>query len=162
HHVADFLDAREHRAERNEVRARDRRDDARQRRLAGSRRPPENDRTQAVLLDGHAERTAGAEQRVLADDVVERAGPPAFGERRPGVCRAGGRAGIVAEQVHQLWFPDHGSPRCRDASYRITAAAIATLSDSTGARIGIETVSCAAASAVSETPAPSLPRIIAI
>jgi hypothetical protein len=64
-------------------------DDARERRLAGARRPPEDDAADGVLLDQLAQRLAGPEQVLLADVLVERARPHARGERR---VRAGGAA----------------------------------------------------------------------
>ena len=51
--------------------------------LAGAGRPPEDHRRQPVGLDQHPQRLAGADQVVLADDVVERAGPEPVGQRRP-------------------------------------------------------------------------------
>ncbi len=87
HDRADFLDAREDRAERNEPRPRDLCDEARERGLAGSGRAPENDRLQAVVIDGLAQGTTGAEQHLLADELVERPRAHPLGERRG---RAGG------------------------------------------------------------------------
>ena len=60
HHVADFLDAGHHGAEGHEARLGRVGDDARQRRLAGAGRAPEDDRLQQVALDGLAERFAWA------------------------------------------------------------------------------------------------------
>ena len=86
-------------------------DDARQRRLAGARRSPEDDRLQAIALDRFAQRLAGREQLLLADELVERARTHALGERRQ-VDRSAGLAGrVVGEQIHQ-----GSSRRCRDAS----------------------------------------------
>ena len=101
HHVLDLLDAGEHGAERHEPRLRRVGDDARERRLAGARRSPEDDRLQQVALDGLAQRPARREQILLADELVERARPHPLGERR--VCR-GRRRRIVREQaVHGRW-----------------------------------------------------------
>ena len=136
-------------------------DQPRQRRLAGARRAPEDDRLQAVVLDRLAQRTARAEQRLLADELVERARAHALGER----CRA--RAYRRARDrrqrdVHRMRFSGSiRGRRCREASYRISAAAIATLSDSTGGRIGIVSRSSADATRSSASPAPSAPSRIA-
>ena len=59
HHRADLLDPREDRAERDELARESTRDQPRQRRLARPRRTPEDDRAQAVVIDGFAQRTAG-------------------------------------------------------------------------------------------------------
>jgi hypothetical protein len=56
-------------------------DDPRQRRLAGARRAPEDDRLQQVALDRFAQRFAGREEALLADELVERPRPHALGER---------------------------------------------------------------------------------
>ena len=56
-------------------------DQARERRLAGAGRPPEDDRLQEVALDRLAQRPARREQLVLAVDFVERARAHALGER---------------------------------------------------------------------------------
>ena len=56
-------------------------DEPRERGLAGARRAPEDDRLQQVALDRFAQRTARADQLVLAFDFVERARPHALGER---------------------------------------------------------------------------------
>ena len=82
HHLADFLDAREDGAERYELRLRHVRDDARQRRLAGARRTPEDDRLQQIALDRFAQRFARREQLLLSDELLERARAHAFRQRR--------------------------------------------------------------------------------
>ena len=64
--------------------------------LPGAGRPPEDHRRQPVGLDQRPQRLARAEQVVLPDDVVERAGPQPGGERRAGRQRVLGRRG---EQV---------------------------------------------------------------
>jgi hypothetical protein len=83
HHLFDLLDAGEHGAERHEARLRELGDHPGQRRLAGAGRTPEDDRLQHVALDGEAQRRAGRQDVFLADDVVERAGTHALGERCP-------------------------------------------------------------------------------
>ena len=60
----------------------DARDQARQRRLAGAGRAPEDDRAQPVMVDGLAQRPAGSRERFLADELVQRARPHPLGERR--------------------------------------------------------------------------------
>ena len=71
-------------------------DGERQRRLAGARRTPEDRRRQAVLLDEAAQRLAGSDEVVLADDLVDRARPEPGGQRRLGAQTLLGRG---AEQV---------------------------------------------------------------
>ncbi len=83
HDLLDLLDAGQHRAERDEMRLGQLRDDAGERGLAGARRSPEDDRLQQVAFDGLAQRFAGAEDFVLTDDLVERSRTYALGERRP-------------------------------------------------------------------------------
>ena len=56
-------------------------DDARQRGLADSRWPPENHRVDFVLLDRQRKRFAGADQMLLADELVKRLGADAVCER---------------------------------------------------------------------------------
>ena len=80
HDLADFLDAGQHGAERHESRGRVG-DDARERRLAGAGRPPEDDRLQQVALDRLAQRLAGREQILLADELIEGARPHPLGQR---------------------------------------------------------------------------------
>ena len=48
------------------------RDEARQRRLAGARRSPEDQRVQLPGCDGAAQRLAGPEQVLLADELLQR------------------------------------------------------------------------------------------
>ena len=118
HDGADFLDAGQHRAERDEVRAGDVRDQARQRRLAGAGRAPQNDRLQLIAIDGEPERPSRPDQRVLADELVERARPHALGQRRG--CLAMPRsAGWIVKERHgrrgltlSRRFVDH--QRCRN------------------------------------------------
>ena len=100
HDVADLLDAREHGAERDEARLRRVRDDARERRLAGAGRAPEDDRLQEVALDRLAQRLPGREQFLLADELVERARPHPLGERRR--RRGAGRRVVGKQGIHAL------------------------------------------------------------
>ena len=84
HDVLDFANAAEHRAEGHELGMGAARDQARQRRLAAARRTPQDHRAELIVLDGHAQRLAGTEQSLLADEFVERARAHALGERRAG------------------------------------------------------------------------------
>ena len=81
HHLLDFLDAGEHRAERDEFGLREIGDEPRERGLAGAGRTPEDDRLQQVALDRFAQRPARADEFLLALDLVERARAHAFRER---------------------------------------------------------------------------------
>ena len=81
HHGLDVPDAGEHRAERDEVRARRRGDEPGHRRLAGARRAPQDDRLQRVALDGGAQRLAGRQQLLLAHELVERPRAHPLGQR---------------------------------------------------------------------------------
>ena len=128
HHVLHFLDAGEHGAEGDELGLGQVGDQARQRRLAGARRSPQDDRLQQVAIDHLAQRPAGRDHIVLADDLVERARTHALGQRH-GLGVDGRRR--VVEQAHRL--------RCAAvvASYRMTAAATAAFSDSTAPLMGM-------------------------
>ena len=59
------------------------RDDARERRLAASRRAPQEHRAQFVALDLRAQRFARREQIFLADKFIERLRTHAVRERPP-------------------------------------------------------------------------------
>ena len=96
HHLADFLDAREHCRKRDEVRARRLGDESRETRLPRARRAPENHRLQQVALDGLPQRLAGRQQILLADVLVEGARAHALGKRRAAPVGCGGR---IVEQV---------------------------------------------------------------
>ena len=72
------------------------RDEAGDRRLAGAGRSPEHDRRQPVGLDERPQRPAGPEQVLLADHLVERAGPQPGRERSPPLEALGDRS---AEEV---------------------------------------------------------------
>ena len=105
HDLADFLDAGQHGAERHEASLRRVRDDAGERRLAGAGRAPENDRLQEIALDGFAQRLAGREQLLLADELVERARAHPLGQRRRRPFPA--RLVVFEQRAHR---------RCRCAS----------------------------------------------
>ena len=89
-HVLDAGGDRRQRLERLAGRAGDQAGD---RGLAGAGRAPEHHRRQAVGLDQHPQRTAGPEQLLLADHLVEAARPQAGGERRAPFEPLGDRGG---------------------------------------------------------------------
>src|SRR6185369_10601312 len=129
------------------------RDDARERRLTGAGRPPQDDGLQEIALDRLAQRFARGEQLLLAHELVEGARAHPLGERR----RRIGAGGVVRKQgVHGSRF----KVRCRRASYTMSAAVTAVLSDSTGGCIGIMTRSSAASIWAAARPAPSPPMRI--
>ena len=119
HHLADFLDARQHGAERDEPRLRRVGDDPRERRLAGARRPPEDDRLEQVALDRLAQRPAGCQQLLLADEFVEGPRPHPLGERSPGGGGAG-RGFFREERIHRR-FQVVTKPRKHEKSYGHTS-----------------------------------------
>ena len=82
--LADVLDAAEHRRHGDELGVEGVGHQARQRRLADARRPPQDHRVQPPGFERDAQRLAGAEQVALADDLVERLRPQPLGERRGG------------------------------------------------------------------------------
>src|SRR6266478_3091582 len=81
HHFLDLLDAGEHRAEGNKVRAREPRNQPRQRGLTAARRSPEKHGAEIVIFNLRAQRLAGSKKFFLADDFVERARAHALRER---------------------------------------------------------------------------------
>ena len=87
-HRADLRDTGTHGGEAREVAARLARHQRGDRRLAGPRRPPEQEREDLVALDHQPERGPRAEHRLLPDELVEARGAHARGERsaagRPG------------------------------------------------------------------------------
>ncbi len=87
HDLLDFLDAGKHGGKLDELGLGDVGDDLGERGLAGAGRAPENHRSRVVALDLHAQRFAGADQVLLADEFVERAGTHAIGERTGAVVR---------------------------------------------------------------------------
>ena len=98
----DVLDARHDRRQRYEVRIGGRRDDARNRGLAGSRRAPEYHRVWATGFDRPAQRPAFADEVRLPCDVGELDGPHAIGKRPLYLA-------VVLEQIPQTVPP--GFPR---------------------------------------------------
>jgi hypothetical protein len=81
-----------HRAEGDEPRPRRLGNQPGERRLAGARRTPQDDRSKAVVLDGLAQGLAGRENVLLADELVEARRTHAFSEGSAGRGR-GGRVG---------------------------------------------------------------------
>ena len=71
------------RAQRDEVGAGRLCDDPGQRRLARAGRSPENDRRELIRRDRLAQERAGTDDRLMADQIVERAGPHSGRQRRP-------------------------------------------------------------------------------
>ena len=84
HHVLDLANAAEHRAEGDKFGVRAARDQARERGLAAAGRSPQNHRAEIVAFDGHAQRLAGAEQRLLPGKLLERARTHPLGQRGGG------------------------------------------------------------------------------
>src|SRR6185436_16041934 len=82
HGVADVLDAREHRRERDELRLEALRHQARERGLARARRAPEDHGVRLARLEGEAQRLARPEQVALPDYLVDRLRSQPLGERR--------------------------------------------------------------------------------
>ncbi len=78
---ADVLDAREDRREGQELRLGVSRDEARERRLAGARRSPEDHRVHLAGLDETPERLPLSQQVPLADELVQGPRTHAIGER---------------------------------------------------------------------------------
>ena len=104
HGGAQFLHPVEHRAQRDEVRVRPVRDDARERRLARAGRSPEDKRAQGVFLHGAPQHAARADEVILAQDLIERPGAHAFGQGRrridPGFLRSA-RAAVFFWLIEQ-------------------------------------------------------------
>jgi hypothetical protein len=97
------------RAEGHELARSRGRDEARQRRLARTGRPPEHDRAQGPLLDRAAQRLARPEQLLLPRELLERARSHARGERL-------GRSRRLEQARIARGLPSHGgSPRRRGA-----------------------------------------------
>ena len=80
HRLANVLDAALHRADRDQVRLRDRRDDAGERRLPRPWRSPEDERRNLVSLDRLPQERVRPQDVPLTDDLVERAWPHPFRE----------------------------------------------------------------------------------
>ena len=89
HRGTDVLDPRQHRRQAKELGPGMGGDQARQGGLAGARRAPQDQRVQAVTLDGPAQRLALTQHLGLADVLVEVARPHAV-RQGPGLQRSGG------------------------------------------------------------------------
>ena len=84
--LAQIGDAGHHRRELHERLPEALRQQAGERGLAGAGRPPEDDRAELAAREHAPERGLGAQQVVLAHQLVERARPQPVGERLPGVA----------------------------------------------------------------------------
>jgi hypothetical protein len=82
HHRFDLLDAGEHGGELDELGVGEVGDDLGQGGLAHAGRSPEDERAGVVALELHAQRLAGSEDVLLADELLEGARPHA---RRQGL-----------------------------------------------------------------------------
>src|SRR5690606_32156069 len=80
--LANARNALRDRAELHERGIRPIRDDPRDGRLAGARRPPEDDAADLVLLDQLPKSQAGREQMLMPNVLVQSARPHASGQRR--------------------------------------------------------------------------------
>ena len=99
HDLLDLLDAGHDGGELDEVGLGDARDDLGERGFAGAGRSPEDHRAGVVVVDLRAQRLAGPEQMLLADELIERARPHAIGQRPGAVARTvAARDGL--EQTH--------------------------------------------------------------
>ena len=148
------------RAERDEVGAGRACDEARQRRLAGAGRAPQDDRLQAIFVDGAAQRPARADERLLADEFVERPRTHAFGQRSGRARR--GRRGLVVKQRHwtlaAVRWRRHAAEPPRRGSGRRRRQRSATRP---ARRIGMVSRSSAPATTDAGRPGPSPPSRIA-
>ena len=81
HDLADLGPARLHGGQLLESRAGDARDDPRKGRLPRARRPVEDRRAHAILLDRRPQRRTRREDLLLADELVERLRPHTQRER---------------------------------------------------------------------------------
>ncbi len=121
-HLPDVLHARRHRGEGFEGRRGRARDQPGQGGLARAGRPPEDDRAESIGLDEGAQRHPRAEQVLLADHVVEAAGPHPGRQRRPPRQAFVGRGG---EEVVGHGAEARAATGCRrvgDAAQRSAAA----------------------------------------
>ena len=82
HDILDLLDAGKDGAELDELGPRQAGDETRQSGLPGSRRAPQDHRTDLVALDRRAQRPSRADQLVLSDELVESFGAHSIGEGR--------------------------------------------------------------------------------
>ena len=101
HHRADLLDSRKDRAEGDEVHPGALGDDAGQGGLAGTRRAPENQGTDAVLFQKQAHRLAGPDQVLLAHEALQPGGPHPVRQRGPLARRALPGRGKFGKEIHR-------------------------------------------------------------
>ncbi len=100
HNLLDFLDAREHGGEFDELGFGDAGDDFCERSFAGAGRPPENHRSRVVALDLHPQRLAWPDEVFLAHEFFERARAHAVRQR---TSAGSGCAPVIrngSEQAH--------------------------------------------------------------
>src|SRR5690606_12051589 len=115
-----------------------------------ARWPPEHQRMEQAPIEGLPQRAIRTEQRLLPDNVVERAGTHAFGE---GCARRGRDRLVVGKQ----------RTHCRDSrvgrvsSQRTREAVVAAFSELTLDRIGTVTRVSACSISAGGRPVPSLP-----
>ncbi len=100
HDLLDFLDAAHHGRELDELGVGHAGDDLGQRGLADAGRAPEDERAGVVALDLHAKGFAGAENVLLPDELVERAGAHALGKRAGAVGFVAGWESL--EETHGI------------------------------------------------------------
>ena len=122
HHLLDLLDPGQDGGELDEFGLGDFGDDLGQSGFADAGRPPEDDRTDVVALDLHAQRLARRKDVLLPDELIEGARPHAVGKRAPSI--GFGRTGCVKETHSAALL-------CRLASYSTIDAAMPAFRDST-------------------------------
>ena len=76
-------------------------DDLGERGFADAGRAPEDEAGCVIIFDLQAERLAGSEEMRLAEELVERAGTHALGERRALGCGVGGGVEVGGEETHR-------------------------------------------------------------
>ena len=96
-----------HGAERHELLVGVAGEQARERRLAAAGRAPQHHARDRALLDRFAQRLAGAEQLLVAEEIVEGVGPQPMGERRCRPSPAASAAGKELELVGNV--PGHNA-----------------------------------------------------
>ena len=107
HHLADFLDAGQHRREGDELRLGRLGNQPGEAGLARARRPPEDDRLQQIAFDGLAQRLPRRQQVLLAHVFVERPRAHPLGERHAAAV------GLAAGLVEQVGVRHDRAPACR-------------------------------------------------
>ncbi|MNT05302.1 hypothetical protein D3C72_1399170 [compost metagenome] len=94
HRLADVLDARQHGRQRDELGIERVGHQPRQRGLAHAGWTPQDHRMRLAGGKRHAQRLAGPQQVLLADDLVDGARAQAFRQRLPGTFRGVGKQRI--------------------------------------------------------------------